>query len=308
MSGEMVAHIEAGVWKKIAYTVLDSVAPNFHLPQWGPIFAGFDAVAMPTKWSCDVVEQNFGLRPTYLPHMYDPNQFKPGDKRQARSRFGIDPEAFLILGVGVNRKRKMIPAWFETVAKFAAKAPQGSKILFWAHINSIPDDPGYDLKALADHYELERYGVQAVNTQRLPEAVYPEALKAADVVIHLTGGEGAGVVPMEAAACRIPSFVTAYTGQTEHVPDIADNFLKIPPKALIPQPGNVVMWAWPDTDIAAERMLEYFSNATLRTKIKRATFEHIQKFKSDVVLPKFEKWLEDTIAMQQTEHLTVEVV
>lgn len=303
---EMLAHIDAGRWKKLAYTVIDSAAPNSHLPaDWEPIFKGYDSVAVATKWAQGLVEKEFGIKPMYIPHGVDTSKWKGMDKAHVRPQFGIDPEAFVIMGVGVNRKRKNIPAWFETVAKFAERVGD-AKILFWLNSYRVPEDPGYDLKALSDHYELARLGVQAILTERLPEDVLPSAMSCADIGIN-ESNEGFGMVPLEFAACRVPCVIMDYAS-TETVTDALDSFLKIPVKSLIPQPGNVICWGWPDTDVAADRMAEYFRDKKLRTTLKRSSWEHAQKYSWNNVLPKFEHWLEETVNTETSEHMTVEVI
>jgi len=179
--------------------------------------------------------------------------------------------------------------------------------LFWVHSYNVPEDPGYDLQALSDHYELKKYGIHAITTNKLPEDTVPLAMSAADCGINLSN-EGFGLVPLEGAACRIPFFVMDYAGQPEQVTDAMDNFLKVPVKVLIPQPGNVICWGWPDTDIAAERLAEYYADGKLRTKLKRASWEHAQRFSLNNVLPRFEKWLEEIVQREEKPSLTVEVV
>lgn len=303
---EIIAHIDVGRWKKLAYTVIDCSGPMDHLPRdWERTFRGYDGIAVASKWAQTLVEKNFGVRPAYIPHGVDTDRFKGMDKTAARSRFGIDPEAFVIGGVGVNRRRKMIPAWFETVAKFVEQT-RAEKVLLWLNSYRVPEDPGYDMKALADQYEFEKLGIQAVMTERMPEEALSYLYPCFDMGINLSN-EGFGMVPLEMAACRIPCMITDFAS-SETVTDAFESFLKIPPKAIIPQPGNIISWAWPDTDVAADRVAEYHREKKLRTGLKRSSWEHAQRYSWANVLPKFERWLTDVVEADEPQQVTVEVV
>lgn len=303
---DVIAHIDVGSWKRAAYTVIDGACPNGHIPkEWLRVFRGFDGVAVASRWGCDVVERETGVRPAYIPHAVDTDLFVPQDKLAARARFGIDPEAFVILSVGVNRRRKMIPAWFETVANFTART-EAKNVLYWIHSYKVPDSPGYDLQALAEHYELKRLGVTSILTEGVPDAAMPTLYACADVLLNLSN-EGFGMAPLEAAAMRVPPLITDYAS-TDPAPEVEGRFLHVPVKALVPQEGNAICWAWPDTDVAAERLERIYKEPKFRTLLRRKSWEHAQRFSVRNVLPKFERWLTGLVDMETPRPVTADVI
>lgn len=292
---EIINAIEARQWKALALTVIDGACPNDTLPRdWEAALRGMDGVAVASKWARDLVKRAYDIDVAYHPHGIDLDFFRQYPQDEARHRFKLPQDKYIILVNAVNRTRKMLPASFEAVAKFADLTGR-KDILFWVHSHPAPTGIGHDLQGLTDAYGMRARGVEVVHTTRLPEAAIPWMYATASkdgMVLHLSGGEGFGCVVLESAACRVPVLVTDYTSQNELVPT---DFQKIPVKALIPFPANNISWAWPDTDVAAERMAQLSSDKGLRTSIKRSGWEWATKYDWKRVLPPFEAWLQKMI-------------
>ena len=180
------------------------------------------AVALTSAFRQVLVER-YGVLPWKVsvePPGVDLDRFTPGHPDQARRRFRLEPEAFVVIAV-----RRLVPrmgvevlldAWTEAVPDL----PPGSALLI------VGDGPLRDSLAawVADH---------RVDSARLMGRVSDDQLvelyRAADVaVVPTLEHEGFGLVVLEAAACGTPSIVTGVGGLPEAVAGL-DPSLVVPP-------------------------------------------------------------------------------
>lgn len=288
------------------YSPVDARCPNGELPQkWSDIFNNirtFDAVAAPSRFGQALMSKTFGREVEYLPHGVDPKVFHPiGDPQGCRKRLGLPPDNLTLIYVAVNKRRKRVPAFFEAAAKLVERVPslvdgthptyKGLTLVF----HGGDRDDNFDLDNLDRVYGLDRPNVFTFRTQNFTEVGLVVLNCAADLFVGASGGEGFMVPAVEAQACRIPALLTDYSAMSEVVPDAEMGWCKVPPKALIPQPFNLMMWAWPDTDAVADRIAAFVGDRSLRMRLRKAAWEFSHEYHWERILPRVEKWLETAV-------------
>lgn len=290
------------------YSPVDAYCPDGKLPRrWAEIFRNirtFDAVATPSRFAQNLLSECFARPVTYLPHGVDHKVFRPlGDPKAARERLGFPTENLTLLYVAVNKRRKMVPAFFETASKLIERIPslvdgthpvyKGLTLIF----QGDDREDNFDLESLEKVYGLERPNVSTYRTENLTDGGLVLLDNAADLFLGLSGGEGFMVPAIEAQACRVPALVTSYSAMAEVVPDAEMGWCKVPPKALVPQPFNLMMWAWSDTDVAADRIQAFVEDRGLRMRLRKACWEYAQGFGWENIIPRAEAWLEEAASV-----------
>ncbi len=303
------------------YSPVDGQCPDGRVPHsWRKIYQGlntFDAAAAPSRFGQKLLTDAFGFPAAYLPHGVDTGLFRPqGEAAQARQALGMPPGNLTLIYVAVNKLRKMVPAFFETAAKLLERRPdladgtnphyKGLTVVF----HGQDRDNNYDIEGLEGIYGLDRHNVFVYRTENLPDQGLAVLYRAADLFVGLSGGEGFGIPAIEAQASRVPALVTDYSAQSETVPDAEMGWCKVPPKSLIPMPFNNLMWAWPDTDAAADRIAAFVADKGLRVRLRRAAWEWAQEYSWPRVLPKVEEWLAGAVESrkQYADRVRIEAV
>lgn len=158
-----------------------------------------------------------------IPNGIDTERFCPGDRRKSCAALGLDPDRPRILFAGNFVPVKGIEYLIRAAPEILAASPECEIVLLGA-----PAECAIARK----YYELARnLGVQDVITVRgkVPNAILPSWMRAADLFVLPSLKEGFGIVLAEALACGIP-VVSTRSGGPE---DIVEKELGI----LIP-PGD----------------------------------------------------------------------
>lgn len=164
----------------------------------------------PSQWMLNQVKDSMlvsgAIESRVIGNAFDATVFHPGDRLQARSRFCIEPDEFVVVTAGLNLLQsgwKNFPTMRDAVVETSNNNPH-RKIRFLAigakgekekinrgHIEYVPytNDP----RLLADYYRL------------------------ADVYLHASKVESFGNVLMEAKACGAAIVAPAVGGIPEHV-------------------------------------------------------------------------------------------
>jgi len=175
----------------------------------------------------------------YIPHGVNTEIFRPIEDRAAcRKLFFLDPDEFVVLYVGWNRPRKMIPRMLRGYKRFLEQNPDvKAHFMLWTNVR-------------ADRSSQETtQGIADVNINILPEIMdlglgeacrWPDwtevdklggipdwdpvggwdmvrLMNSADVVLGCTGGEGFWEVGLEAQACGVPVITSDYASAPEIV-------------------------------------------------------------------------------------------
>jgi glycosyltransferase involved in cell wall biosynthesis len=171
-----------------------------------------------------VLVERYGLQPWNInvePPGVELARFTPGAAGEARSRLGLEPNAFVAVAV-----RRLIPrmglellveAWSEAVDRL----PPGSALLI------AGEGPLQRALATTSSVNGTRDTVRLLG--RVSDEQLVDLYRAADVaVVPTLKHEGFGLVVLEAAACGTPSIVTSVGGLPEAVAGL-DASLIVPP-------------------------------------------------------------------------------
>ena len=223
----------------------------------------------------------------YIPHGVPTDVYRPlKDKAECRKHFFLDPDEFVVLYVGWNRCRKMLPRMLRGYKRFLELNPDvKSHFMLWTNVMS-PSRPGEAPMGVADvgvNLLPEMVELKLTEPCRWPDwkevqkiGGLPEwdptggwdmvkLYNAADVVFGCTGGEGAWLVGLEAQACGIPVITTDYAS----APEIVGAGLTVPASdyTILVTPG--CRFALPDIDKMAEALTKIY-NADREKLAKKA--------------------------------------
>lgn len=163
-----------------------------------------------------------GADPLYVPLAYDPSVFFPTEKTRARRVFGLSDSAFIATFIGVNDSvpsRKGIP---ELLAAWSIFAQGKRDVLLYMHTAKDPSQPGnphsgVNIDVLVSTFGIDPRTVQLVDQYRystgIPQVEIAELLRAADVFVLPSRGEGFGLPLIEAQAVGTPVITTNFAAQ-----------------------------------------------------------------------------------------------
>lgn len=144
----------------------------------------------------------------YIPHGIDTAVFCPGDKQAIRERFGIAPDAFMVLMVAANAgqpSRKSFAEALEAFRDFHAEHPNS---FLYLQTQRNAKGKGVLLDVLIKQLDLPRTAVKFCNQDALalgmPDSHIADLYRAADVLLSPSMGEGFGLPIAEAQACGCP--------------------------------------------------------------------------------------------------------
>ena len=142
-------------------------------------------VSVSTKNKSECIQAGLADEPNIfvLPNSVDLHHFKPLDKIQLRSRFGIEDRNFVVSFVGQFNERKGI----DRLVKALQMINDESILSIFLGSGSV--DPSYERVIIAD---------------TVPHALVPSYLNCADVFILPTLNEGCSNAIIEAMACGLP--------------------------------------------------------------------------------------------------------
>lgn len=165
--------------------------------------------------------QQAGLDTWYVPHGVETKVFKPVGMTEARERFGMPKNKFIVGMVAANKGVPPRKAFYEQIAAFAALRRKHNDVLLYLHtddgthggetVNLISYclrmglQPGKDV-LFPDQY-LYKMG--------LPDAYMVDAYNSMDVMMLVSKGEGFGIPLIEAQACGTPVITGEWTAMGE---------------------------------------------------------------------------------------------
>jgi glycosyltransferase involved in cell wall biosynthesis len=242
-----------------------------------------------------------GIPSHYIPHWIDLDTYRylPEKRREIRDIFCIPQDAFTIGIVAMNRSRKMIAHQLRGVKAFVEAHPD-IKTRVWLHTDVFPQqamEPGATMGDVGVNLlpEIRDLGLMNIvmfpdsNTlaKGLPEWVPtygPQDLdmvklyNALDVNLLCTGGEGAGLPYIEAAACGTVSMGTNYAAAPEYVgPGYA---IPASDYIILNTPGT--RYAIPDIGMIADQL--YKATSLDKDKMARRLRRHAEDYGTENVV------------------------
>ena len=172
----------------------------------------------------------YGADPASLwtvPCGYDPLEFSPLPRSEARRQLGLDPEEFIVLQLGRLVPRKGI----DNVIRSLAALPRGvpARLLVVGGDSAVPDETRTPeiarLRQVARDCGVEARVTFTGQRQRSELRTY---YAASDVFVTTPWYEPFGITPLEAMACGVPVVGSAVGGIQYSVADGVAGFL-VPP-------------------------------------------------------------------------------
>lgn len=196
-----------------------------------------------------------------IPYMVDTEAYCPGDKTAARAAWGIPESAFVVgmvamnkIATGIDRKR-----FEEQIAAFAQLRRRHDDALLYIHSHTMAVD-GLHLPTLLLRYEVPAEAVMftdgLVLTVGAPAEMMAELYRSFDVLTLVSGGEGAGMPLLEAAACGTPSLHGDWTA----MPEYAKSGWRVERHESQPQMNaGRVWWRVPFVEAIADRLEQAYA-------------------------------------------------
>jgi glycosyltransferase involved in cell wall biosynthesis len=156
-----------------------------------------------------------------IPYMVDTSVYSPGDRAEARKGWGIPEDAFVVgmvamnkTAAGIDRKR-----FEEQIAAFARLRKRHDNAILYLHTHVTAPD-GVHLPTLLKQYRVPPEAVMftdgIVLTVGAPPPLMADLYRSFDVLTSVSGGEGAGMPLLEAAACGVPTLWGDWTAMPEY--------------------------------------------------------------------------------------------
>ena len=244
------------------------------------------------------------IESTYIPHGIS-EVYRPLSEEQrlaCRKMFSLDPDAFVVGIVAMNRSRKLIARQLLGYKRFLELNPDVKSHLFlWTDVQPIRryDEPAMDVSdvGVALLPEIMELGMSEVIKWADRNSVargIPEwdgknfkdgwdmvkLYNSLDVNMLCSGGEGAGLTYIEAAGCGVPSIGTDYAAAPEYI----GPGLTVPAKeySILNAPGT--RYALPDIDGMAAALTKLMN--TDREKLARKLTRHAERYSWDNIVKK----------------------
>jgi glycosyltransferase involved in cell wall biosynthesis len=175
----------------------------------------------------------------YIPHGVNTSIYKPypEKKEEYRKLWYLDPDAYTIGIVAMNRSRKLISRMLRGYKRFREMNPNvNSQMLLWTDIipMDMPEDPqmgvadvgvnllpeilqlGLNEHVIWPHRDLIRHGLPEWSGEGGKWDMV-KLYNCMDVLLHCTGGEGFALPLIEAQACGVVPITTDYAAAPEQV-------------------------------------------------------------------------------------------
>jgi len=245
------------------------------------------------------------IESTYIPHGV-PDVYRPLDEEQklkCREMFSLDPDEFVVGIVAMNRSRKLIPRQILGYKRFLELNPDVKSHLFlWTDVQPTRamDEPGTGISDVGVSLlpEIMELGMgEAIKwpdrknvAEGIPEWAGENYVDGWDMVklyncfdvnMLCTGGEGAGLPYIEAAACGVSSICTDYAGAPEYV----GPGLTVPAKEYVILNAPGTRYALPSIDGMADALTKLYN--TDREKLARKLRSHAERYSWDNVVKRY---------------------
>jgi glycosyltransferase involved in cell wall biosynthesis len=200
-----------------------SWCPIDHLPapplvvQW---FKQSGAVPIAMSRFGERLLRSEGLDPLYVPHGVDTDVYRPGHQQDAREKFGLPADAFVVTMNAANKGRAVDRKSFgQAFQAFSVLAAKRDDAVLYLHTDMSGQSEGRDLYQLAAACRIPEdrlfYVDQYAYRAGIPSNVVAQMYQASDVLLAPSMGEGFGIPVIEAQACGVPVIVSDFSAQPE---------------------------------------------------------------------------------------------
>ena len=228
-----------------------------------------------------------------IPCGFDPLEFAPRPRPQARRTLGLDPHEPIILQLGRMVPRKGVDNVIRGLARLRRVHGVAARLLIVGGESRAPDPsltPEIGRLQRLAHEENVAPAVTFVGSRGRSEL--RDYYCAADVFVTTPWYEPFGITPIEAMACGTPVIGAAVGGIKSTVRDGETGFL-VPPS---------------DPDALAERLAALFDDATLRARLGHNAVRRAQnQFTWQSVAGKISSLYEEILATAPSPHLATAV-
>jgi glycosyltransferase involved in cell wall biosynthesis len=237
-----------------------------------------------------------GLDCYYVPMGVDTNLYKPADKSEARKRFGVTDDKFIVGLVAMNKgvpSRKAFPQNLEAFARFHKRHPDTGLYLHTQR-NEHNEMGGVNLpeliRILSKKYEIDLMQVtqfcdQYAGILGFPDEYMVSAYNAIDVLLAVSMGEGFGIPIVEAQACGCPVIVGDWTSMGE----LCFSGWKIPKKKSDAWYTPLASYQFVPRVRAIEDALELAYKHARKPELKEAARAGALQYDADAITEKY--WL-----------------
>ncbi len=244
---------------------------------------------------------------SYIPHGVEDHYECLWDKKdECAKTWFLDPDAFKIGIVAMNRARKMLPRMFRAIRVFMDANPDIKvQVMFWGSISGIAmdykphgvGDTGasliQEIVSLDLAETIQWPDENAINEgipERLPSLGWDmvSLYNSFDVLLHITGGEGFGLPLIEAQRCGVPVITTDYAAGPENV----GIGLTVPYHDYVVINSVGTRYALADIDATADALAK-IANAD-KDKLARKGVRFTERYRWDNIMEKhFNPFLEE---------------
>jgi glycosyltransferase involved in cell wall biosynthesis len=223
----------------------------------------------------------------YIPHGVNTSIYKPYSekKKEYRKLWYLDPDAYTIGVVAMNRSRKLISRMLRGYKRFREMNPDvKSQLLLWTDIMpfDMPEDAqmgvadvgvnllpeilqlGLNEHVIWPHRDLIKHGLPEWTGENGKWDMV-KLYNCFDVLLHCTGGEGFAMPLIEAQSCGVPVITTDYAAAPEQVS--AGLVVPYSDYVILNSPGT--RYALADIDKMAEALTKIY-NADKEKLAKKA--------------------------------------
>lgn len=261
-----------------------------------------------SQWGHDVLKKDH-YHSTMIPHGVDINVFKPLDKKETKSKFGVNPDTFVFGMIAANKEnppRKGFQQALDAFKEFHVKHPDS---IFWFH--TWVDQPnGFNIKEYAQFLGIGN----AVRFIPHLDMVYMTTedmnalMNVFDCLLMPSFSEGFGLPAIEAQAAGVPVIVNDYSSLSELVKE-GETGYKIKPLQLRYDPFQSYVGDADTKGFYQAMETLYASNKEAKSKAARAFMEEsysIDKIFQEKWLPYFEN-LEEEIYGRETPKISSDI-
>lgn len=160
-----------------------------------------------------------GLDYRYVPHGFDPSDYRPVDRAEARRKFQVPDDAFVVGLVAANLGSPSRKALKQQIAAFAELHRKHKDTILFLHTDVTAPGRGENLAELIEQLGIPvgvvRSSDQYLYSLGFPEDYMRDLYNSFDVLTNVAMGEGFGLTILEAQACGTPVLVGDWTSMSE---------------------------------------------------------------------------------------------
>lgn len=299
--------------------------------EWIDTFLDADAIFTYSDWGAEVLKNQSSGKINYIDTVspgVDCNIFKPKDRKNIRSRFGIEENHIIIGSVMRNQKRKLIPELFSTFRLILDKLEKDNNQALadnlFLYLHTSYPDMGWDIPDLLRQnrlankvlftYNCKNCGNVSCSKFQGPNKVCERCLNKSCGFTSVTDGvnseelsniynifdmyvqysicEGFGMPQVEAGACGVPIATVNYSAMCDIVENL--NAYPIKVKSFFKELETKAIRVYPDNEDLADHILKFCDQPKPIIDKKRFDTHQLthKHYDWDIAFKKWERYLD----------------